>query len=180
MKKSLVLGLAFIAALSLVGCKSKESAYKKAYEKAKAQELATQQSYNDLTETTPVTTTVVTPVTEESEYDNTSVNANTNTSTDVTTFTNAVSNSNSNYNTSTSTASVKRYCVIVGSYENQSGAERVLQQVKNNGYSSAKIVYGDGRYRVAATSFSDMQSAKASRNTLIKQYEGAWILDTQK
>ena len=178
MKKSVVLGLAFIAALSLVGCKSKESAYKKAYEKAKAQELAAQQSYNDVTETVPVTTTVVTPV--EEEYDNTTVNTNTNT--DVTTFTNAVSSNSNSYNSapSTSTASVKRYCVIVGSYESQSGAERILQQVKNNGYSSAKIVYGDGRYRVAATSFNDLQSARSSRNTLIKQYEGAWILDTQK
>ena len=40
MKKKLFLGMAFIAALAFVSCKSSESSYKKAYEKAKAQELA--------------------------------------------------------------------------------------------------------------------------------------------
>ena len=38
MKKMMVLGAAMCVALSFTGCKSSESAYKKAYEKAKAQE----------------------------------------------------------------------------------------------------------------------------------------------
>ncbi len=40
MRKSIFMGLALIAALAFVSCKSSESSYKKAYEKAKAQEMA--------------------------------------------------------------------------------------------------------------------------------------------
>ena len=58
MKKNLILALAVLATLTLAGCKSKESNYKRAYEKAKAAELAQQ------TETEPVSITpVVAPVT---------------------------------------------------------------------------------------------------------------------
>ena len=57
MKKKLFLGMAFIAALAFVSCKSSESSYKKAYEKAKAQELA--QTTTDQVDTAPV---AVTPV----------------------------------------------------------------------------------------------------------------------
>ena len=40
MKKLFVLGMGLCIALSFTSCKSSESAYKKAYEKAKQQELA--------------------------------------------------------------------------------------------------------------------------------------------
>ena len=158
MKKSLVLTLSVIAALTLVGCKSQESAYKKAYEKAKAQEATTVNTYNNYSETTPATT-VVTPTTSANEYDNT-YNTYTNT-------TNNYNNNNDNY--TANTANVKRYAVVVGSFESQSGAEARRQQVANDGYGAAKIIPGGLGYRVIATSFSDLQAAKNSRNTLIKK-----------
>ena len=40
MKKFVVLGMGLCMALAFTSCKSSESAYKKAYEKAKQQELA--------------------------------------------------------------------------------------------------------------------------------------------
>ena len=40
MKKLVVLGMGLCVALAFSSCKSSESAYKKAYEKAKQQELA--------------------------------------------------------------------------------------------------------------------------------------------
>ena len=40
MKKGVVLGMGLFAAFAFSSCKSSESAYKKAYEKAKQQELA--------------------------------------------------------------------------------------------------------------------------------------------
>ena len=52
MKKILFLGLAIVSALTVVSCKSTESSYKKAYEKARAQETAQQA-------TTPVQVTPV-------------------------------------------------------------------------------------------------------------------------
>ena len=72
MKKILLLGAAVCAVFVMSSCKSKESAYKKAYEKAKAQQTGT-------TTTTPVqqvtTQTTVTPVTTTpvTDYSNVSV-----------------------------------------------------------------------------------------------------------
>ena len=43
MKKFMVLGAAMCVAMAFTGCKSSESAYKKAYEKAKSQEQNTLQ-----------------------------------------------------------------------------------------------------------------------------------------
>ena len=173
MKKSVLLGLTVLAAVSLVGCKSKESAYKKAYEKAKAQETSytttpvTQSVYeNTQTVVTPSTTT--TPATNE--YDNTYSNTNTN------------YNNNSNY-TSTdnySTANIKRYSVVIGSYGSLSGAEAQRNAAINRGYGSAKIITGGLGYRVVATTFDDLQSAKNSRNALIRIFDGAWIYDKYK
>ena len=57
MKKNFFLVLSLAAGLMFVSCKTQESDYKKAYEKAKAQELEAQQT------TEPVAVTpVVTPV----------------------------------------------------------------------------------------------------------------------
>ena len=73
MKKNLILGLTLVAALVMTGCKSKESNYKKAYERAKAAELAQQTETEPVSITpvvTPVTTTQTTPVVED---DNTKV-----------------------------------------------------------------------------------------------------------
>jgi PBP1b-binding outer membrane lipoprotein LpoB len=61
MKKYMLLGAGLCLAMAFTGCKSSESAYKKAYEKAKSQEAAQQQP---VTQTTPTVTEtpVVTPV----------------------------------------------------------------------------------------------------------------------
>jgi len=60
MKKSILMGLALVAALAFVSCKSSESSYRKAYEKAKAQEMA-QTNTTDQVETAPVTVTLLSP-----------------------------------------------------------------------------------------------------------------------
>ena len=59
MKKIVVLGMGLCVALAFSSCKSSESAYKKAYEKAKQQELADASAANTTTE---APAEVVTPV----------------------------------------------------------------------------------------------------------------------
>ena len=59
MKKSVVLGLGLCVALSFSACKSSESAYKKAYEKAKQKELAEAQAAIPAEETVQVSETAV-------------------------------------------------------------------------------------------------------------------------
>lgn len=64
MKKLVVLGMGLCVALAFSSCKSSESAYKKAYEKAKQQELA--EAPADQVEATPVEAAPVAgPVREE-------------------------------------------------------------------------------------------------------------------
>ena len=58
MKKLVVLGMGLCVALAFSSCKSSESAYKKAYEKAKQQELAEPQT----AEPVEVAPTVTAPV----------------------------------------------------------------------------------------------------------------------
>ena len=58
MKKLAILGMGLCIALAFSSCKSSESAYKKAYEKAKQQELAETQT----TEPVEVAPTVTAPV----------------------------------------------------------------------------------------------------------------------
>ena len=59
MKKLAVLGMGVCIALAFSSCKSSESAYKKAYEKAKQQELAEPQTTAPAEEVAPVVTAPV-------------------------------------------------------------------------------------------------------------------------
>ena len=54
MKKLVVLGMGLCLALAFTSCKSSESAYKKAYEKAKQQELAEAQVAEEAPAAAPV------------------------------------------------------------------------------------------------------------------------------
>ena len=64
MKKIMVLGAAMCVALAFTSCKSSESAYRKAYDKAQAQDAALANNTNNNTETTTTDTDVpvVTPL----------------------------------------------------------------------------------------------------------------------
>ena len=157
MKKNLILGLTLIAALVMTGCKSKESNYKKAYERAKAAELAQQTETEPVSITpvvTPVTTTQSTPVVED---DNTKV------TTERLTVLNG--------------GTLKAYNVVCGSFKNPDNANNRRNELVNAGY-SAQVAQNPetGMYRVIATSFDDKASAVSSRNTLRAKYADAWIL----
>ncbi len=157
MKKNLILALAVLATLTLAGCKSKESNYKRAYEKAKAAELAQQ------TETEPVSITpVVAPVT---------------------TTTTPVAAADDNTNVRTERLNVmnggtlKAYNVVCGSFKSPDNANNLRNTLVNAGY-SAQVAQNPetGMYRVVASSFDDKASAISSRNTLRSTYPDAWIL----
>lgn len=184
MKNSIFIVVTF-ASISLISCKTQESAYRKAWEKAQAQQQGQQIAQDVQNNQTVPVVTVETPVNPVEEYDNTvNTNTNNNNYNNYNNNNNIVPNNNSvTYNNNVdeySLSNVKRYCVIIGSFESVAGAEQRRQQVINDGYGSARIIRGGLGYRVVATSFNDIQSARSSRNTLIKNYDGTWILDTQK
>lgn len=171
MKQYLVLGLAVCAVTLLGSCKSKESAYRQAYEKAKAQQTTTN---NDET-----TTVKVTPTTTETEQQTVSVTPVTPT---------PVAEDNSDVRTINGELSVingdqlRKYSVVVGSFVTQANAEGLMTQLKNKGYAARVVKTNEtinghtGWYRVVASSYDDKASAVQSKNELKSAYAGAWLL----
>ena len=163
MKKMMVLGAAMCVALSFTGCKSSESAYKKAYEKAKAQEQTSTDNDDSMRQDAPVVAPVETvqqPVTQApvvDNYDNEPVRRE-----NV-----AVVNG----------AGLKAYSVVVGSFSVKANAEGLQQRLQNAGY-SAQVAFNSGNnmYRVVAATFDSKASAVQSRNQLRATYADAWLL----
>ena len=163
MKKMMVLGAAMCVALSFTGCKSSESAYKKAYEKAKAQEQTSTDNDDSMRQDAPVVAPVETvqqPVTQApvvDNYDNEPVRREN------------VSVVNG--------AGLKAYSVVVGSFSVKANAEGLQQRLQNAGY-SAQVAFNSGNnmYRVVAATFDSKASAVQSRNQLRATYADAWLL----
>lgn len=157
MKHSFVLGAALCVALSMVSCKSSESAYKKAYEKAKSQQAAAQvptqgqQTVTAPTTVAPVQTVTTTPVVtnETARQENvTLVNG----------------------------AGLKAYSVVVGSFGVKANAEALQKKLNAAGYAAQIVSSPNNMFRVIASTFDDMNSAVQSRNSLRSQYQDAWLL----
>ena len=154
MKNYFVLGAAVCVAISMVSCKSSESAYKKAYEKAKQQtvtEAPVQQTVvTQPTTVAPVQTVTTTPVTNEK--------------------------TRSENLTLVSGAGLKAFSVVVGSFSIKANAENLQKTLTNAGYAAQIAMNPQGMFRVIASTFDDMNSAVSSRNTLRAQYPDAWLL----
>lgn len=162
MKKMAVLGIAVCAALAFSSCKSSESAYKKAYEKAKQQELAEEPQVTAPVETvTPVVTAPVeTKVVESAPVDVRQENV-----------------------TVVSGGSLKAFSVVCGAYSVKANAEGVKESLQADNY-SAMVVYNAERnlYRVVVGTFDDRASAENLRDAFKSRYPGnadfqkAWLL----
>ena len=157
MKRNLILGMAILAALAFVSCKSTESSYKKAYDKARQQEQAQQATAP--VQVTPVVTPVqtVTPVVAQQQPED-----------------------NSDLRTESLTAvsgTLNAYSVVCGSFKSLDNANNLCSTLKNKGY-SAIIAQNPstGMYRVIATSSSSKSDAVASRDKLRSTYPDAWLL----
>lgn len=159
----MVLGAAMCVALSFTGCKSSESAYKKAYEKAKAQEQTSTDNDDSMRQDAPVVAPVETvqqPVTQApvvDNYDNEPVRRE-------------------NVSVVNGTG-LKAYSVVVGSFGVKANAEGLQQRLQNAGY-SAQVAFNSGNnmYRVVAATFDSKASAVQSRNQLRATYADAWLL----
>lgn len=161
MKKYMVLCAGLCVAMAFSGCKSSESAYKKAYEKAKAQEAAQQTTTEQEQEANNVVAPIVEkPATETTVVDNTD---------NVQVRQETVSLVNG--------SGLKAFSVVVGSFSLKSNADGLQQKLKDSGY-DAQVVKNDDRnmYRVVATTFDSKADAAASRNEFRSKYPDAWLL----
>ena len=162
MKKLVVLGMGLCLALSFSSCKSSESAYKKAYEKAKQQELATQPAQETAA---PAETVVAAPVQQQATP---AVNVGTVREEKVQLV---------------SGDGLKAYSVVCGSFGVKANAEGLKQKLDGEGY-SAKVVYNAERnmYRVVVASYDDrVQAAQARDDFKAKHpentdFQKAWLL----
>ena len=154
-RNSLFLGLALVASIALVSCKSSESNYRKAYEKAKAEEQNRQ-------ETEPVAVTpVVTPVQTQQTQ----------------TINQDASNLRQEKLNVQNGGVLKAFNVVCGSFKSIDNANNLRNTLVNQGYSAQVAQNPDtGMYRVVASSFDDRTSAINSRNDLRATYPDAWIL----
>lgn len=166
MRKYIFLCAGLCLAMVMTGCKSSESAYKKAYEKAKAQE-ATQQQKDDETPVVTETPTVVpvqtrpsTQTTVVDNFDNTPVRSE---------------------NVSVvSGDGLRAYSVVVGSFTVIANAEGLMNRLKNAGYAAQIAKNERGFYRVIAGTFDNKADAASARNAIMgTQFNpdrDAWIL----
>ena len=161
MKKTLLMGAAICAVFAMTSCKSKESAYKKAYEKAKAQQETVVTTPVTTQTTTPVAVTPTAPVTTTPTADYSNVQVRTEN----------VSLVNG--------APLKAYSVVIGSFSVQSNATALSTTLAGKGYTPRvvkAVVNGADWYRVVATSYDTKSEAAQSRAALEGQYPGAWLL----
>ena len=157
----MVLCAGLFASVAFTGCKSSESAYKKAYEKAKAQETAQQ----PIDQTQPEEVNVVTPIVEKPA-----------TETKVVDNTDNVQVRQERVSV-ISGSGLKSFSVVVGSFSVIANAEGLYQRLKDAGY-DAQIAKNDERnmYRVIAATFDGKSDAAASRNEFRAKYPDAWLL----
>ncbi len=159
MKKTLLMGAAICAVFALTSCKSKESAYKKAYEKAQAQQVQTTTTPTTVQQTNPSAVTPVTPAQPAADYSNVQVRSE-------------------NFSL-VSGAPLKAYSVVVGSFGVKANATRLSETLASKGYTprvlQASTTNGT-MYRVVATSYDTKADAAQSRSNLEAQYPGAWLL----
>jgi cell division septation protein DedD len=170
MKKYIVLCAGLCLALGFTSCKSSESAYKKAYEKAKQYDTA-QQNQQPATQPAAVETpAVVAPV-------------QTKPATDTRVYDNADNVSVRQERVSVVNGSgLKAFSVVVGSFGLISNAEGLQQRLRDAGY-DAQIVKNEDRnmYRVIASTFDNKADAARSRDEFRAQeaYKDAWLLSNQ-
>ena len=157
MKKSVLFGLLSVL-MMLTSCKSKESAYKQAYEKAKDQEI-TQVQVNAPMEVTPVEAAPV-----EVDYDAAPVRQE---------QVSAVSVS----------GELKEYSVVCGSFSLQANAQNLKEYLLGEGYKAGIVKNVEkNMFRVIIGSYdTKVEAAKAREAFKLKypsraDFQGSWIL----
>ena len=164
MKKLVVLGLGLCMALAFTSCKSRESAYKKVYEKAKQQELAESAVAEEAPAATPV---VAAPVTTAP----------------VAAAPVSVGTVREEKVQLVSGDGLRAYNVVCGSFGVKANADGLKAKLDAEGY-NAKVVFNAERnmYRVVAASYDDrMQAAQGRDDFKAKHpnnadFQKAWLL----
>ena len=156
------LGMGLCVALAFTSCKSSESAYKKAYEKAKQQELAEAPVAEEAPAAAPV---VAAPVAAAPAAPV------------------AVGTIREEKVQLVSGEGLRAYSVVCGSFGVKANADGLKAKLDKDGY-SAKVVYNADRnmYRVIVSSFDSREDAARARDSFKAKYannaefQKSWLL----
>ena len=151
MRKIILSCMAVAATFIMFSCKSSESSYRAAYEKAKAQEVVAQQTSEPVS-VQPVVTTQTSANVDNSNVRSERLN---------------VMNG----------GTLKSYNVVCGSFKSLDNANNLRNTLVNAGY-QAQVAQNPetGMYRVVASSFDNKADATVSRDKLRATYKDAWLL----
>ena len=161
MKKYMVLCAGLCAAVAFTSCKSsKETAYRKMYEKAQLQDQNGAEQNQGNEEIAVVAPVVEKPATEAVVVDNAD----------------NVPVRQENLSV-VSGNGLRNFSVVVGSFSVRANAEGLQSTLKSRGY-DAQVAYNSSNqmYRVVASTFDVKTDAVRSRNELRAQYPDAWLL----
>lgn len=155
MKKSSLAGIAFLAvAFTLAGCKSTESSYKQAYEKAVAQDAVTAEVSTPVEAVKPDAVDVSTVTVREEKVS-------------------VVTGENK----------LKAYGIVCGSFSLKANADALCQKLQSAGYPALVVINEAGKtYRVIVNSFDTKEEAVRERSAFKARYsdnqdfQAAWIL----
>lgn len=156
MKKVILASLALVAVASLSSCGAKKSAYRKAYEQAKQREVATQATKPAVQYEAPaVSERATAPVTVRKER--------------VTTY------------QGEDATRLKRFSVVVGSFQNPTNARNLKERMVKAGYNAVLATNEVGMLRVIVSSFDSREEAAASRDAVkarfAPDFKDAWLLE---
>ena len=152
MKKILLFGAALCCIITLGSCKSKSSAYKTAYEQAKASD----DTWVDEEDDTEVLTS------EEISYE-------------------SVRQESVKPTSGEDMSGLKKYSVVIGSFKNRTNAFSLKQRMVDEGYRPIVAENDSGMLRVIVSSFDSKADAARSRDAIKSKYapnfQDAWLLE---
>ncbi|MCI1647745.1 MAG: SPOR domain-containing protein [Bacteroides sp.] len=161
MRKLVVLGMGMCIVLAFSSCKSSESAYKKAYEKAKQKELTEPQN----TVPTDVAPLVSAPV-EAKVVESAPVGVR-----------------REKVEVVSGVDGLKDYSVVCGSFGVKANAEGLKDFLDKEGYNAVIAFNSDAAmYRVIVSTYADRSSAESARDAFKakysnrKDFQGSWLL----
>lgn len=162
MKKSLVLIAAVGLLFSLGSCKPKQSAYRQVYEHAKQREVAAVN--NDASSTESSSSDIIVSKPAEAAV--------------------SVRRERVTPVNGEEGARLKRYSVVIGSFQNHTNASSLKERMENEGYHPVLATNETGMIRVIAASFESREEAQRSREEIKErfapQFQDAWLLEQDR
>lgn len=141
-----------VVTMCCVSCKSKQSAYKAAYEQAKEREMTNSEPVEE--QITPVTKAKTSTATRQEKIT-------------------PISGENPE--------GIKLYSVVIGSFKNKTNAYSLKERMQNEGYMPVLGENEQGMLRVILTSHETRKEAEKSRDAIrakfFPNFQDAWLLE---